>query len=109
MRDADRVADRDLVHAQVEQRLREIDDAIDRHVALERTAERGRQVAAHAQAGGVRLARDLAIRRRATASIDWLMLRRLNVSDAAAKMADLASTPAAIARSSPAAFGTSAA
>ena len=40
-------------------------------------------------------------------AIDWLMLRRLNDSDAAAKIA-ISSTRASIARARPAALGTSA-
>ena len=107
MRDADGVADRNLEHAEADQSRRDPRHLRRCNGAFERTAKAGRQIPAHPDAGR----QPPGHRPRRTSpsdwSIDWLMLRWLKVSDAAAKIA-ISDTPAAMARSSPARFGTSA-
>ena len=58
MRDADGVADRDLEDAEVRQPRGDVGDLPRSDRAFERTAERGREIAAHAQAGGERALAD---------------------------------------------------
>ena len=56
--DADRVAERDLVATQIVQAPGDAHDVGDRHVALVRAAEHGRDIAAHAHAVGARALHD---------------------------------------------------
>ena len=64
MGDADGVADRDFVGAELQQPLGQIDDARRIDGAFERTAKAGGQIGAHAQARLQRRVGDLADRRR---------------------------------------------
>ena len=109
MRDADGVADRDLEGAHLDQRASTTSATRAGATRALRTGSRTRSTGTRGRAcpsvGGP--VADRRVRRRATRRSIWLMLRWLNVSDAAAKIATSARRPHARARGRRR-FGTSA-
>ena len=103
---ADRVADAELVDAELQQPLRDAHDGGLADLALVRAAEGGADVAAAPPAALAGRRRPPAGTRRSTRRSLMLMLCAVNGSEAAVKT-QTASAPAASARSRPRSFGTS--
>ncbi len=104
--DADRVAQRQLGAAELEQPDADVDDLVDRDVTLPRVAEAHRDVGAHVHPGRTRARDTTGANISIEAATDRFRLRWAKDSVALPKIA-MSVTPRARARSRPRSLGTS--